>query len=228
MEISFFQSQMDESTPLEEIRTWEHPPWYGIDQFKEKVILIFLENQKGHFHHFMTHFRMPVKRWMIFGPCQETLCTAITLNQESNFIRREKNHSLLQTEQEMEDSIGLQVVNGLVMVEFGNSQKRRKRIAQILEWKFHQCTRSFVQCCRNRVQRTTRFPPQTWRWIHDSYWQQQWSGNEDSFWEIGELTWQEWTQLIPVYLENNIFNVYLNREVKSTETHNVDGRAVRW
>ena len=31
---------------------------------------------------------------MIFGPCQETSYTAITLNQESNFARREKNHSL--------------------------------------------------------------------------------------------------------------------------------------
>ena len=30
----FFQSQMDESNVLEEIRTWEHPPWYGIDQLK--------------------------------------------------------------------------------------------------------------------------------------------------------------------------------------------------
>ena len=29
-----------------------------------------------------------------FGPCQETSCTAITLNPESNFARREKNHSL--------------------------------------------------------------------------------------------------------------------------------------
>ena len=58
----FFQSQMDESTPLEEIKTWEHPPWYGIDQFKERVILTFLENQKGLFHHLMTRFRMPVKR----------------------------------------------------------------------------------------------------------------------------------------------------------------------
>ena len=29
-----------------------------------------------------------------FGPCQETSKTAITLNQESNFTRREKNHSL--------------------------------------------------------------------------------------------------------------------------------------
>ena len=37
---------------------------------------------------------MPVKRWMIFGPCQETSYTAITLNPESNFTRREMNHSL--------------------------------------------------------------------------------------------------------------------------------------
>ena len=29
-----------------------------------------------------------------FGPCQETSYTAITLNPESNFTRREKNHSL--------------------------------------------------------------------------------------------------------------------------------------
>ena len=29
-----------------------------------------------------------------FGPCQEASCTAITLNTESNFTRREKNHSL--------------------------------------------------------------------------------------------------------------------------------------
>ena len=80
--------------PLEEIKTWEHPPWYGIDQFEEKVAFIFLENQKGLFHHLMTHFRMLVKRLMIFGPCQEISYTAITLNQESNFTRREKNHSL--------------------------------------------------------------------------------------------------------------------------------------
>ena len=35
----------------------------GIDQFKERVILLtFLENQKGLFHNLKTHFRMPVKR----------------------------------------------------------------------------------------------------------------------------------------------------------------------
>ena len=31
---------------------------------------------------------------MTFGPCQETSYTAITLNQESSFTRRERNHSL--------------------------------------------------------------------------------------------------------------------------------------
>ena len=30
---------------------------------------------------------------MIFGPCQETSFSAITLNPESNFTHREKNHS---------------------------------------------------------------------------------------------------------------------------------------
>ena len=73
----FFQSQMDESNRLEEIGNWEHPPWYGIDQFKERVTLTFLENQKGLFHHFKTHFRMLVKREMTFGPCQETSHTCI-------------------------------------------------------------------------------------------------------------------------------------------------------
>ena len=55
----------------------------------------------------------------------------------------------------------------------------------------HLCTQSFVQCCRNRVHRTTRFLPRTSRWIHDSYSQQNWSGDENSFWEVGELAWKE-------------------------------------
>ena len=42
---------MDESNFLEEIRTWEHPPRYGSVQFKEKVTLVFLEDQKCLFHH---------------------------------------------------------------------------------------------------------------------------------------------------------------------------------
>ena len=56
---------------------------------------IFLKNQKGlHLRYLKTHFQMPVKHEMIFGPCQETSYSAITLNPESNFTRREKNHSL--------------------------------------------------------------------------------------------------------------------------------------
>ena len=58
-----FQSKMDESNFLQEIRIWEHPPWYGSTQFEEKVKDIFLENQKGlHLHHLKTHIRMPLKR----------------------------------------------------------------------------------------------------------------------------------------------------------------------
>ena len=58
------------------------------------------------------------------------------------------------------------------------------------------------------------------------------------------VNWHGKKQLILVYLENNIFNFYLNREVNSTETNNMndadhclgkncqqsgneDGRAVR-
>ena len=51
-------------------KTWEHAPWYGSDQFEEKVTLIFSENQKGLFQHltncFLVHFRklhMPPSRW---------------------------------------------------------------------------------------------------------------------------------------------------------------------
>ena len=56
--------------------------------------LDFLGDQKGLFYHLTTRFRMLVKQLMISGPCQETSYTAITLKPESNFTRREKNHSL--------------------------------------------------------------------------------------------------------------------------------------
>ena len=36
------------------------------------------------------------------------------------------------------------------------------------------------------------------------------------------VNWHGKNELIPVFLENNIFNFYLNREVKSTETNNVN------
>ena len=43
----FFQSQMDEPKPLEEIKIWEHPPWYGSDPFKKRVMLTFLGESEG-------------------------------------------------------------------------------------------------------------------------------------------------------------------------------------
>ena len=52
----------------------------GTPNSRRRVKEIFLENQKGLFHNLMTHFRMPVKQLMTFGPCQETSKTAITLN----------------------------------------------------------------------------------------------------------------------------------------------------
>ena len=39
-------------------------------------------------------FRVPLKHEIISGPYRETSYTAITLNPESNFTRRERNHSL--------------------------------------------------------------------------------------------------------------------------------------
>ena len=69
--IYFSNSRWTNQNPLEKIRNWEHPPCYGRDQVEERVILTFLKNQKGLFHNLKTHFRMPVKRWTIFGPCQK-------------------------------------------------------------------------------------------------------------------------------------------------------------
>ena len=44
-----------------------------ITQFEGKIKEVFQENQKGLHHHSQkTHFRMPVKDEMIFGPFQET------------------------------------------------------------------------------------------------------------------------------------------------------------
>ena len=50
----------------------------------------FLGESEGLFHILKTHFRMPVKRSTISGSCREASYTAITLNLESNFTRRER------------------------------------------------------------------------------------------------------------------------------------------
>ena len=58
-------------------------------------------------------------------------------------------------------------------------------------------------------------------WFHDPDSQQNWSGNERTHFEK-LINWHGKNELIPVYLENNIFDFYLKREVKSTETNNVN------
>ena len=82
--------------PFGKIRHWKSPPWFGIIQFEETVIMTSYENHKGFRLHniFKTHIRMPAKHEMISGPSLDTSYTAITLNHESNFARRERNHFL--------------------------------------------------------------------------------------------------------------------------------------
>ena len=80
----FFQSQMDESKPWRRLGPENIHLGTASTNSKRKVILTFLENQKGLFHNLKTHFRMPVKQLMTSRPCQEPY-TAITLNPESRF-----------------------------------------------------------------------------------------------------------------------------------------------
>ena len=47
MENSFFQSQMDESNFLEEIKTWEHPPWCGHRPIRGESHVDFLGESEG-------------------------------------------------------------------------------------------------------------------------------------------------------------------------------------
>ena len=58
----FYQSQMDESNFIGGDQDLRSSTLIRERPIKEKVTWIFLENQKGLFHHLVTHFRMPVKR----------------------------------------------------------------------------------------------------------------------------------------------------------------------
>ena len=92
--IYFSNRRWTNPKPLEEIRNWEHPPWYGLVQFKEIVHIDFLGESEGSLP--QPHDSLPDAGEAIhdFCPCREASYTAITLNPESNFTRREKNHSL--------------------------------------------------------------------------------------------------------------------------------------
>ena len=92
----FFQSQMDESKFVEEIRKLRTSTFVRHRPIQGESNIDFLGESEGcsSTTSRLTHFRMPVKLWTTFGPCREASHTAITLNPESNFTRREKNHSL--------------------------------------------------------------------------------------------------------------------------------------
>ena len=61
------------------------------------------------------------------------------------------------------------------------SRLRWKRFAPISERKTCGWTQSVVQYCRDRVQRTTRFPLGTRQWFRDSCEEQNWSGCDDTW-----------------------------------------------
>ena len=86
---------MDESKHQEKIRNWEHPPWYGPRPSRgEGHVWLSWRIRRIFSTNLMTHFRLPVKQWTTFGPCREASYTAITLNPESHFTRREKESFL--------------------------------------------------------------------------------------------------------------------------------------
>ena len=73
---------------------------------------------------------------------------------------------------------------------------------------------------RDRVQRTTGLLSGTRWWLHDLDSQQNSQGMRIHFQK--QLDEYGMNDLIPVYLEKGALNFYLNREVKSAETHKVN------
>ena len=135
----------------------------------------------------------------------------------------------------MEDFVGLPVVNGLLMVEVGsfkdtmNNRLLRSLTGRLIGVHKVLCSSAEIAC----------------KGIQDFY-----RGHDGGYMipihsKIGQgmrihfeklVSWHGKNELIPMYLENNNFNVYLNRKVQSTETNNVNiapqsgneyGRAVR-
>ena len=137
-------------------------------------------------------------------------------------------------EQETEDYIEQPVVNGFLMVEPGNSKGYDENGLRSLNGRLTGVHK--VLCSAAEIARVGR---------QDFY-----LGQDDGYMipiysNVGQgmrnhfeklVSWYGKNDLIPVCLENNIFNVYLNREVQTTETNNVNnapqsgneyGRAVR-
>ena len=86
---------MDESEPLEEIRNWEHPPWLWHRPIQWESDIDFLGESEGSLPQPQDSLPDAGEAindfWSMSG---SFIYTAITLNPESNFTRREMNHSL--------------------------------------------------------------------------------------------------------------------------------------
>ena len=90
---------------MEEIRNWEHPLWYGTTIRGGHVDFLGEWEGSPPSPPQDSYPDAGEARNDFFGPCQGTSYTAITLNPESNFTRREKNHWNTLTSPELQERI---------------------------------------------------------------------------------------------------------------------------
>ena len=118
---------------------------------------------------------------------------------------------------------------GSQMSKLGTYKDTMKGKTQILEWKTHRCTSSVGWQCvsirnstsgRDRVQRTTRLLRGTRWWLHNPDSHSNCQGTIIHFEKL--LNENGMRSLIPVHLEKEALNFYLNRGVKSEEIHSVN------
>ena len=125
----------------------------------------------------------------------------------------------------MGDSIGQPVVNGFLMVELCSFKDTMKTVS------LHKVLCSAAEiACKGRQDFYFGHDGGYTIPIHSKIGQ----GMRTHFEKL--VTWHGKSEIILVFLENNIFTFYLNREVKPTETNNANnaqqsgneyGRAVR-
>ena len=115
----------------------------------------------------------------------------------------------------MEDSIVLPVVNRFLVVELGSFKNTGSLNGRLIGVHKVLCSAAEI-ACKGR---------------QDFYLGQDGGYMIPSYSKIGQemrnhfeklVSWYGKNELILVYLENNIFNFYLNREVKSAENNNVN------
>ena len=118
----------------------------------------------------------------------------------------------------MEDSIEQPVVNGFLMVELGSSKDpMRMRSLNGRLTGAHK-----VLCSSAEVARVGK---QDFYLGYDGgymipFYSKIGQGMRNHFEKL--VSWYGKNELMPIYLENNVFNFYLNREIQPTENNNVN------